>query len=375
MVAHIQHVHSIDQPCMCPHDGCSLAFKNFYDARRHAQFQHRDTPRFYCKHRECTKSYLQEGALIRHQNSCSLPCPGGECHRHHHPATTPTSSSPSPMIVDSVVEGLKVEQEDSKHLLFSASSSLPSPPGLSSPFLPNPRKRSESGSSQDVLSSLRDSIGSSSASATSSPGRGYTQRLRRNPPSPQRPNTRRRTHSLATTPTSRKAAIASGVAPVSGGSRRPPLGGRSRTSPDPPAEKDELEDEDDEEHDDDENDDEDDDDDEEKEEEEEGTEKEKFACHICKRPFSRLHNLDTHVGRVHRREKKHECEFPGCFKRFGSKGDADRHNRIHYPDDDRYKPFVCHHDGCGQRFPRSEKRDRHQITCTFRCSKYGCRHP
>jgi len=84
-----------------------------------------------------------------------------------------------------------------------------------------------------------------------------------------------------------------------------------------------------------------------------------FSCDECGRIFDQIHKLNHHK-RYH--ERPHECEVPGCGKRFGTKTHLDRHiNDKHV----KTRKYHCTEAGCpwsrqgGKSFPRKDNWRRH----------------
>ncbi|KAK7914848.1 hypothetical protein PG985_012551 [Apiospora marii] len=83
-----------------------------------------------------------------------------------------------------------------------------------------------------------------------------------------------------------------------------------------------------------------------------------YTCDECNRTFDQLHKLNHHK-RYH--DRKHECPYPNCDKRFGTKTHLDRHiNDKH----EKKKGFHCPEVGCpyfkgGKAFPRKDNWRRH----------------
>ncbi|KAK8103742.1 zinc finger protein 2 [Apiospora kogelbergensis] len=94
-----------------------------------------------------------------------------------------------------------------------------------------------------------------------------------------------------------------------------------------------------------------------------------YTCDECNRAFDQLHKLNHHK-RYH--DRKHECPYPNCDKRFGTKTHLDRHiNDKH----EKKKGFHCPEPGCpyfkgGKAFPRKDNwrrhmQNKHNITPTI----------
>ncbi|KAK8016536.1 hypothetical protein PG993_014725 [Apiospora rasikravindrae] len=94
-----------------------------------------------------------------------------------------------------------------------------------------------------------------------------------------------------------------------------------------------------------------------------------YTCDECHRVFDQLHKLNHHK-RYH--DRKHECPYPNCDKRFGTKTHLDRHiNDKH----EKKKGFHCPEVGCpyfkgGKAFPRKDNwrrhmQNKHNITPTI----------
>ncbi|KAH8662286.1 hypothetical protein BX600DRAFT_437683 [Xylariales sp. PMI_506] len=83
-----------------------------------------------------------------------------------------------------------------------------------------------------------------------------------------------------------------------------------------------------------------------------------LTCDECGRTFDQIHKLNHHK-RYH--DRKHECPYPDCDKRFGTKTHLDRHiNDKH----EKKKGFHCTQEGCayylgGKQFPRKDNWRRH----------------
>lgn len=89
-----------------------------------------------------------------------------------------------------------------------------------------------------------------------------------------------------------------------------------------------------------------------------GSPEQVYTCDDCHRTFNQLHKLNHHK-RYH--DRKHECHYPGCDKKFGTKTHLDRHiNDKH----EKTKGFHCPEPGCpyfngGKVFPRKDNWRRH----------------
>ncbi|KAI1079585.1 hypothetical protein F5B20DRAFT_156990 [Whalleya microplaca] len=85
-----------------------------------------------------------------------------------------------------------------------------------------------------------------------------------------------------------------------------------------------------------------------------------LMCEECGRQFDQIHKLNHHK-RYH--ERKHECPYEGCDKRFGTKTHLDRHiNDKHV----KSKSYHCTEPTCsyfkgGKAFPRKDNWRRHMI--------------
>lgn len=85
-----------------------------------------------------------------------------------------------------------------------------------------------------------------------------------------------------------------------------------------------------------------------------------LMCEECGRTFDQIHKLNHHK-RYH--DRKHECPYQGCDKRFGTKTHLDRHiNDKHL----KSKAFHCTEPGCayfkgGKAFPRKDNWRRHMV--------------
>ncbi|CAK7218792.1 hypothetical protein SBRCBS47491_003625 [Sporothrix bragantina] len=86
-----------------------------------------------------------------------------------------------------------------------------------------------------------------------------------------------------------------------------------------------------------------------------------FACEECGRVFDQVHKLNHHK-RYH--ERPHECTFPDCGKRFGTRTHLDRHvNDKH----SKSRKYHCTEEGCpysvpgGKSFPRKDNWRRHMV--------------
>ncbi|KAI0007023.1 hypothetical protein F4779DRAFT_527795 [Xylariaceae sp. FL0662B] len=85
-----------------------------------------------------------------------------------------------------------------------------------------------------------------------------------------------------------------------------------------------------------------------------------LLCEECGRQFDQIHKLNHHK-RYH--ERKHECTYEGCDKRFGTKTHLDRHiNDKHV----KSKSYHCTEPTCsyfkgGKAFPRKDNWRRHMI--------------
>ncbi|KAH9888672.1 hypothetical protein F4778DRAFT_403561 [Xylariomycetidae sp. FL2044] len=85
-----------------------------------------------------------------------------------------------------------------------------------------------------------------------------------------------------------------------------------------------------------------------------------YACEDCGRQFDLIHKLNHHK-RYH--DRKHECTYPGCDKKFGTKTHLDRHiNDKH----EKSKAYHCFDPNCpyfkgGKAFPRKDNWRRHMI--------------
>ncbi|KAH7037525.1 uncharacterized protein B0I36DRAFT_67341 [Microdochium trichocladiopsis] len=85
-----------------------------------------------------------------------------------------------------------------------------------------------------------------------------------------------------------------------------------------------------------------------------------LICDECGRTFDQIHKLNHHK-RYH--DRKHECPYQGCDKRFGTKTHLDRHiNDKHL----KSKAFHCTEPGCayfkgGKAFPRKDNWRRHMV--------------
>ncbi|CAK7236462.1 hypothetical protein SCUCBS95973_009615 [Sporothrix curviconia] len=86
-----------------------------------------------------------------------------------------------------------------------------------------------------------------------------------------------------------------------------------------------------------------------------------FACEECGRIFDQVHKLNHHK-RYH--ERPHECTFPDCGKRFGTRTHLDRHvNDKH----SKSRKYHCTEEGCpysvpgGKSFPRKDNWRRHMV--------------
>ena len=54
----------------------------------------------------------------------------------------------------------------------------------------------------------------------------------------------------------------------------------------------------------------------------------KFCCQFCNKTFGRTSTLKAHI-RVHTKEKRFQCQFPGCGKRFTEKRNMENHYARH----------------------------------------------
>lgn len=85
-----------------------------------------------------------------------------------------------------------------------------------------------------------------------------------------------------------------------------------------------------------------------------------LMCDECGRTFDQIHKLNHHK-RYH--DRKHECPYQGCDKKFGTKTHLDRHiNDKHL----KSKAFHCTEPGCayfkgGKAFPRKDNWRRHMV--------------
>ncbi|KAI9003122.1 hypothetical protein BC832DRAFT_532326 [Gaertneriomyces semiglobifer] len=77
----------------------------------------------------------------------------------------------------------------------------------------------------------------------------------------------------------------------------------------------------------------------------------KYMCQTCKRIFTRLYNLKSHI-RSHQGLRPYKCKI--CDASFTRNHDLNRHERTHVD----LKPFNC--DVCGKSFSRKDALRRHQ---------------
>ena len=86
----------------------------------------------------------------------------------------------------------------------------------------------------------------------------------------------------------------------------------------------------------------------------------KLVCHECGREFEQIHKLNHHK-RYH--DRKHNCPYDGCDKKFGTKTHLDRHiNDKHL----KTRAYHCTDPSCpwfkgGRAFPRKDNWRRHMI--------------
>ena len=86
----------------------------------------------------------------------------------------------------------------------------------------------------------------------------------------------------------------------------------------------------------------------------------KLVCHECGREFEQIHKLNHHK-RYH--DRKHNCPYEGCDKKFGTKTHLDRHiNDKHV----KTRAYHCTDPSCpwfkgGRAFPRKDNWRRHMI--------------
>lgn len=81
----------------------------------------------------------------------------------------------------------------------------------------------------------------------------------------------------------------------------------------------------------------------------------RHACDICGARFAQRGGVNSHVRTVHLKEKRFQCEFPGCSRVFGHRGDATRHVRSFHQ---KLRPFKC--STCGAGFARKSVLVRHR---------------
>ncbi|KAJ3121398.1 hypothetical protein HK098_003738 [Nowakowskiella sp. JEL0407] len=77
----------------------------------------------------------------------------------------------------------------------------------------------------------------------------------------------------------------------------------------------------------------------------------KYVCTTCKRAFSRLYNLKSHI-RTHQNHRPYEC--PACNMKFTRNHDLNRHLKTHSKD----RPHSCQ--ACGRSFARRDALRRHE---------------
>lgn len=75
------------------------------------------------------------------------------------------------------------------------------------------------------------------------------------------------------------------------------------------------------------------------------------VCEVCSKIFKSTKNLNDHLRRVHRKEKKHQCGF--CDKKFTDKYRLNVHVRCHTG----IRPYICNL--CDKAFIRSDGLKQH----------------
>ncbi|KAJ5066685.1 zinc finger protein [Anaeramoeba ignava] len=82
----------------------------------------------------------------------------------------------------------------------------------------------------------------------------------------------------------------------------------------------------------------------------------KYSCPYegCNKKYFRKEKLTRHINNVHKKEK-YQCDFPGCQARFVKKNQLIRHKAIHTGK----KPYQCTYEGCGMCFDYPSQLKRH----------------
>ena len=98
-----------------------------------------------------------------------------------------------------------------------------------------------------------------------------------------------------------------------------------------------------------------------------------YKCPHCERAFAQSSPLASHIRAVHKKERNHHCDEPGCTKAFARKDTLQTHKRTHTNE----RPYLCTEPGCELAFTQKGNLQKHVDVVhkgerNFPCTHEGC---